>query len=238
VSAFSRGFHDIQYTPESDVDSMSLSSCDSRSPSGTRDRARHSIGTAIFGRLSRSFTFDRASLRLGTSSSSASLGSKQSFPKKNAKKRVRFDLDRSTCRVVCRLENRSELWYHPRDLALGQAYHYQLAKHPCAQEYLRGSATLFDHVVRNAPLDYRLVSTSISCGLEDGYRGLERWTDAGKVRRLRAKAIIKKIVEAQVDYRGEDTMGEVDLPAYAVSLTKPCHAWAEMTGRLDAINAS
>jgi hypothetical protein len=174
---------------------------------------------------------------LASSLSSASLGRKQSFVKKSAKKRVRFDLDKSTTLVVARFENRHELWYHPRDLALGQAFHYRLAKHPCAQDYLRGSATLFDHVVRNAPMDYRLVSNSISFGLEDGYRGLERWTDTGKVRRLRAKAIIKKIVEAQVQRCGDGATGEVDLPAYAVSLTKPCHAWAEMTGRLDAINA-
>jgi hypothetical protein len=167
---------------------------------------------------------------------------KQSLHKKKSmKKRVRFDLDRSTSRVVARFENRRELWYHPRDLALGQAHHYRLAQHPCAQDYLVGSATLFDHVVRNAPLtDYRVISNSISCGLEDGYRGLERWTDAGKVRRLRAKAITRKIVEAQVRRCGDNPAGEqdVDLPAYAVSLTKACHAWAEMTGKLDAINAS
>jgi hypothetical protein len=103
-----------------------------------------------------------------------------------------------------------------------------MTKTKSVQGYLEGIAMLFNHVVRNLPIDCRLVPCMYA-GLEDGYRGLERWTESGKVRRLRVRAIVRKIVEAQ---------DHDDMPEYAHKLSRDCQLWATMNGRLDALAAS
>jgi hypothetical protein len=128
---------------------------------------------------------------------------------------------------VTRFENSVELWYQRRDLVLFQAISYKMAKQESVQGYLKGNATLFDHVFRNIPMDYRELPR-VSAGLEEGYRGLERWSEVGKVRRLRVKAIVRKTVDAQdLD----------DMPEFAHALAKESQLWAELTGRLDALAA-
>jgi hypothetical protein len=123
-----------------------------------------------------------------------------------------------------RFENKFELWYQRRDLLLNQARNHKMTKQQRVQGYLEGTAMLFDHVVQKLPVDCTLIP-SIYAGLDDGYRGLERWTEMGKVRRLRVKAIVKMIVEVQNHH---------EMPTYARTLTKDCQVWATMTGRLDA----
>lgn len=186
-----------------------------RSSGSVYIRGRQSITMAL-GKLSKPFE--------GIRSSTGSRSSYNDHGNSSQRKRLRFDESLNRTQIVTKHENKLELWYQRRELMGIQAQCFKQSREESAQGYLNGTSLLYDHVVRNNPMHYQAIA-HISIGLEDGLRGLERWTESGKVRRLRTRAIVNKIVTAQ----GKDVAW------YAQTLTRECQIWAELTGRMDAL---
>lgn len=179
----------------------------------TRPRSDPSL--SALGKLARS---------LGESFRGASM-SKQGC---RVRRRVRFDATKDSVFEIPR-ENCQELWWTADELAITQDEDVQLLSsgETTIEEYIACSDLLHEAVTKGQAVEVACLAR-VTQGLDLGYRGLERWSDTGRNRRLRARSIVRKVVELD----GECSIN--DWRSFYQNVTKDSASYALVSAEADA----
>lgn len=139
-------------------------------------------------------------------------------------KRVRFD-PVDVIVDVQRYGSSGNFWWKPEELSIVEDVDCSSPEAHLINAYYQNNDDFYHAIASGVDVDTTALSL-VAQGLDAGYRGLERWSDSGRYRRIRAKAIVYKVIEEQ--HQAED------LPQLCESLTKTCRIWAQVSAQADA----
>lgn len=144
------------------------------------------------------------------------------------RRRVRFDATKDSVFEIPR-ENCQELWWTADELAITQDEDVQLLSsgETTIEEYIACSDLLHEAVTKGQAVEVACLAR-VTQGLDLGYRGLERWSDTGRNRRLRARSIVRKVVELD----GECSIN--DWRSFYQNVTKDSASYALVSAEADA----